>query len=81
MVRCTAVLIGALMVINVYAPDSAKNFEEYQKFRQTLNRVMLEERTETSFCGSRLKYGIVIIVHGGKRRLEGYLRIVVLVWY
>ena len=34
------------MVINVYAPDSAKNFEGTEKFTPMLERVMLEGRKE-----------------------------------
>ena len=33
-----------LMTINMYAPDSAKNFGEYDKFTQMLKRVMLQGR-------------------------------------
>ena len=43
--RRTAVLFGSMMVICVYAPDSAKDFEEYEKFTQRLTtKVMLEGR-------------------------------------
>ena len=42
----TAVLIGALMIINVYAPDPPRNFEEYEKFMQKLKKVMQEGRKE-----------------------------------
>ena len=34
------------MVINVYSPDSAKIFEEYEKFMHMLTRVMVEGRRE-----------------------------------
>ena len=34
------------MVISVYAPDSAKDFEEYDKFMRELAKVLLEGRTE-----------------------------------
>ena len=34
------------MVVNVYAPDSAKNFEEYEKFMQMPRRLMLDGRKE-----------------------------------
>ena len=44
----TAVLIGALMIINVYTRRSAKNFEEYEDFMQMLKRVMLEGRREVA---------------------------------
>ena len=36
----------ALLVVNVHAPDPAKNFEEYEKFTQMLTRVMLGGRKE-----------------------------------
>ena len=29
---CTAVLFGSALLLSVYAPDSGKNFEEYEKF-------------------------------------------------
>ena len=44
--RCTAVLFGSVMVMCVYAPDSTKDFEEYEKFTWRLTKVMLEERKE-----------------------------------
>ena len=53
--RCTTILIGALMVIRVYAPDSAKHLEEHEKVMQTLKHVMQEGRME----GARRCFDVV----------------------
>ena len=42
--RCTAVHFGSVSVIGVCAPDSAKDFEEYEKFMRGATKVMLEGR-------------------------------------
>ena len=40
--RSTAVLFGPVMVVNIYAPDSAKSLEEYERFMQVLMKVITE---------------------------------------
>ena len=44
--RCTVSIIATMMVVNVHAPDCAKNFEEYEKLMQMLKRVLSERRKE-----------------------------------
>ena len=42
--RCAAVLFGFVMVICIYAPGSAKDLEEYEKFMGEMTKVLHEGR-------------------------------------
>ena len=44
--RCTAVFFGAVMVICVYAPDYAKDFEQHEKFMRGLTKMMQDGRKD-----------------------------------
>ena len=54
---CAAVLFGSVIVVNVYALDSAKSFKKYEKFMQVVNKAMTEglrKRAKRFFVASDL---------------------------
>ena len=70
-------LSWGLMIINVYAPDSAKNFQGIEKFMRVLERVMLggwRARGRKAFVRGT-------VMHGGQRRIEGDVSAAMLVRY
>ena len=44
--RCTAVLFGSVMVMCVFACDSANDFEEYEKFMGEMTKILHDGRLQ-----------------------------------
>ena len=67
---CTAILLQALMIIKVCVHDSTKNFEKYEKFMQTLQKVVQEGRKEGAtryFVAGDLNVELgPLCMHGGE---------------